>query len=436
MSIGITATTNIKDISSTQNTLNSLASQYEAEISNSDNYSVLTFCTMGTIHVYFETKNKKTTMIIEANTSLVGAGFHHCVVSFIDDFTMRSNISLDVEDDTEYFEHRNFEQMQENHFRWLKNLIFIVAKKKSEEPELSRLCLCWSLDQYTPNDLSGAIVTPFGRFNIETLLDRINEEGITSFANIFFIWNNKEKDAVFYRNSALQIMWENLRFIPISYSELEEKANNKVIEYLEKSATLDSALPFPKKEYLEICELGKHTPIDVAKLTEYNTDYPIGYRRNNVSHTFGGLIFTFSGSFFYQNDFDNGDYLDSDDGSFHVYNMDENWRNIRCSEITVEMVDGKKLSFSDSGFKNSVDMPTTIVIGDGECRYAFMGEYQDEDEPYYQTRGQVIVASSVFIITISYLQKSDKDWAEKIIKNIIVNNNSGEPEICEKTTEY
>ncbi len=435
MSIGISATANIKDILSTKNSLNALASQYDAAISNYEFYSIITFCTMGTVNVYFETENNITTMTMEANTSLVGAGFHHCVVTFLDDFIIRNNISLDVDDETEYFEHRNFEQMRENHFRWLKSIIYISDEKMKEDKNYSQFCICWNLDTYTPNDVFGTIVTPLGRFNIKTLTESIKKDTITPFANIYFIWNNKEKDALFYRNSALQLMWESIRFVPITYNELEEINNNTVVEYLEKSVALDASLPFPKKEYIELCSLGEHTPIDTSKLTEYKSDYPIGYRRSNISHNIGSLVITFPGSFFYGNDLidDYGDFPASDDGCFLVYNMDENWRNIRCSEITFEPIDGKKPLFSESSFKKSKEEPVTINVGDEECRYAFMGDYEEEGEIFYQTMAQVITMSSLFIITISYFKKSDKVWAEEIIKNLKVNNNYGKSETETKT---
>ena len=435
MSIGITATANIKNILSTQKTLSSLASEYEASISNYDNYSMLTFCNMGDLHVYFETEKKITTMTMEANTSLVGAGFHHYVVTFLDDFIIRNNISLDVHDETEYFEHRNFEQMRENHFRWLKSIISFADEKIKEDKNYSQLCICWNLDTYIPNDISATIVTPLGRFNIKTLTESIKKDTISPFADIYFIWNNKEKDALFYRNNALQLMWESIRFAPITHNDLEEINNNTVIKYLEKSAALDSTLPFPKKEYIELCSLSEHKPIDISKLTEYKSDYPIGYRRDNISHKLGSLEITFPGSFFYENDLtdDYGDFPASDDGCFLVYNMDENWRNIRCSEITFEPIEGKKPTFSEASFKNAKEEPVTINVGDEECRYAFIGDYEEEGEIFYQTMAQVITMSSLFIITISYLQKSDKVWAEEIIKNLKVNNNYGKSETETKT---
>ena len=191
MSIEVTATANIKDILSTKNSLNSLASQYDAAISNYEFYSIITFCTMGTVHVYFETKNNITTITMESNTSLVGAGFHHCVITFLDDFIIRNNISLDVEDGTEYFEHRNFEEMQENHFRWLKSIISIADEKMTENSACSQFHICWTLDTYAPSDISNTIVTPLGRFNIKTLAESIKKDKIDSFANIFFIWNKQ-----------------------------------------------------------------------------------------------------------------------------------------------------------------------------------------------------------------------------------------------------
>ena len=64
-----------------------------------------------------------------------------------------------------------------------------------------------------------------------------------AFARDFFIWNEIEKDAVYYRNCALVLLNQSCFFMPSSRCETDKKVNDRIIECLEKALAMDSSLP-------------------------------------------------------------------------------------------------------------------------------------------------------------------------------------------------
>ena len=67
--------------------------------------------------------------------------------------------------------------------------------------------ICWDCHTYMPREVEGTVVSPFGRIRPEHFVERIKTEGIEALANEFLMWNNKERDALFYRNTALSALW-------------------------------------------------------------------------------------------------------------------------------------------------------------------------------------------------------------------------------------
>lgn len=206
-----------------------------------------------------------------------------------------------------------------------------------------------------------------GSFRLSEVIRRIREEGIESFADDFFIWNNPERDARFHRGMALNAMWEDCYFMPSERSEEDARINGYIISELETTASLDPSLPFPKKEYEELCRLHGCVPVPTDGIPTYETEFAIGYRRGIINHKVGRIRFSLPGS-----------YLeDTDDGTLVYYDAAaDNWHTVRCT------------GYSTNGEPDFLDVEEEMIeereFDGGKYRLYDMGIGQDseDEEPY------------------------------------------------------
>ena len=63
--------------------------------------------------------------------------------------------------------------------------------------------------------------------------------------------------------------------------------NQEVIRLLEKALEMDPSIPFPKEEYLEVCRLDEHQPVDLSGAEEMIKEGRIGCRRGLLYRTIG-----------------------------------------------------------------------------------------------------------------------------------------------------
>lgn len=116
---------------------------------------------------------------------------------------------------------------------------------------------------------------------------------------IFFVWNELEKDAYFYRNSAMVLLHQFCYFMPSVRSKQDEQVNQEIIKLLETALSMDRRLPFPKKEYLEVCSLDGHVPVDLEGVSTFPEEVSIGCRKHLVYRKIGNMSFGIPGNFLY-----------------------------------------------------------------------------------------------------------------------------------------
>lgn len=371
MGLGFTIHTKIKDIEKFQQAVESQAveSGYNAE--HDESSSTVSFCRLGDLFLNYQHEGEgNTDNVISVNgdcqTNMLGPGFHKAAIEFIDRLQQATETRFEVEDETDYYTERDFEAMKKNHFhKWLAKLFEIIQKQ--EDKGSTSLSICWDLNKYYPQSDSGIVISPLGSFRLSEVIRRIREEGIESFADDFFIWNNPERDARFHRGLALNAMWEDCYFMPSERSEEDARINGYIISELETAASLDPSLPFPKKEYEELCRLHGCTPVPTDGIPTYETEFTIGYRRGIVNHKVGRIRFSLPGS-----------YLeDTDDGTLVYYDAAaDNWHTVRCT------------GYSTNGEPDFLDVEEEMIeereFDGGKYRLYDMGTGQDseDEEPY------------------------------------------------------
>ena len=371
MGLGFTIHTKIKDIEKFQQAVESQAveSGYNAE--HDESSSTVSFCRLGDLFLNYQHEGEgNTDNVISVNgdcqTNMLGLGFHKAAIEFIDRLQQATGTRFEVEDETDYYTERDFEAMKKKHFhKWLAKLFEIIQEQ--EDKGSTSLSICWDLNKYYPQSDSGIVISPLGSFRLSEVIRRIREEGIESFADDFFIWNNPERDARFHRGMALNAMWEDCYFMPSERSEEDARINGYIISELETTASLDPSLPFPKKEYEELCRLHGCVPVPTDGIPTYETEFAIGYRRGIINHKVGRIRFSLPGS-----------YLeDTDDGTLVYYDAAaDNWHTVRCT------------GYSTNGEPDFLDVEEEMIeereFDGGKYRLYDMGIGQDseDEEPY------------------------------------------------------
>lgn len=371
MGLGFTIHTKIKDIEKFQQAVESQAVESGYNVEHDESSSTVSFCRLGDLFLNYQHEGEgNTDNVISVNgdcqTNMLGPGFHKAAIEFIDRLQQATGTRFEVEDETDYYTERDFEAMKKKHFhKWLAKLFEIIQEQ--EDKGSTSLSICWDLNKYYPQSDSGIVISPLGSFRLSEVIRRIREEGIESFADDFFIWNNPERDARFHRGLALNAMWEDCYFMPSERSEEDARINGYIISELETAASLDPSLPFPKKEYEELCRLHGCTPVPTDGIPTYETEFAIGYRRGIINHKVGRIRFSLPGS-----------YLeDTDDGTLVYYDAAaDNWHTVRCT------------GYSTNGEPDFLDVEEEMIeereFDGGKYRLYDMGIGQDseDEEPY------------------------------------------------------
>lgn len=422
MSIGFQFTADLTDRKGFLQTLEALAEERDCSCTVEEDRVFLNFCPMGDLELTLAPKETEgedvpapenggdgvpVTLKGECVSTPAGPGFHAAAINFIDALQQSTGAVFQIEDETEYYQHRSFLRMRQEHFYpWLSTLVD-ACRRERENPSLSNFCVCWNMGQYVPEDVPRTVVTPLGRYHIDQLVDQVQNEGIEVFAKEFFIWNEPEKDGRFYLNSALRLLWEDCFFMPGSRSPEDRQVNEAILSLLEQAASMDQTLPMPKREYEQLCRLEDRTPLDLSGFEDYSTDYVTGYRRGNVVYRIGNTDFTIPGN-----------YLQSDgeDSIIWYDGMETAWRSVRVSAFRINEGEAE---FSDRLFERFQEGICEFKTGEGRCRAAFAGKVEDADiGSFYQSIAQIICAGQTTLVTASFQQQEDAEWALDLFRNV------------------
>ncbi|SHI65515.1 suppressor of fused domain protein [Bacteroides stercorirosoris] len=419
MSIGFRLTTKCKNVSSFQKLLDVVAARHEVSVSHTEDYSELSVCRLGNIFFNYEPTEDETVIIGDCQTNLLGAGFHKAAIDIVDEVMELRDFPFEVEDDTEYYEHRDFERMRSEHFyHWLNAIVELCQERMSKDG--SMYAICWDCHKYMPREVEGTVVSPFGRIRPEHFVERIKTEGIEALANEFLMWNNKERDALFYRNTALSALWEDCYFMPSARSDEDEEINSFIIKNLETAAGMDASLPFPKEDYLQLCRLAEKEPIDVSALPDYVCEFSIGYRKGWVTYTLGNLKFSLPGNYLYFEEDDFRGYYDGENEDWHIVRL------LACSVPDDEvsyMEEDAPVLVKEKNFKN------------GKCRLYNLGRGKDSDEYVFQC--QAITEHQFSLFTISCKGKNEATvFSAEFIEHLEATKMSNHDELFKKIEQW
>lgn len=357
---------------------------------DSPTHILLEFCPMGLLRLRVDGD----VIVGDAATTPAGPGFHKAVVDLLDELIGTAGLTLDVDDETEYWGHRDFDQLRQEHVAWLQAVIRHIATWNE-----STLRITWPLDGWSPAGATG-IITPMGCFTRDWLRSELERDGLAEFARRFFLWPNPERDALFHRAAALYQMWNECRWVK-PRTEAEELVLTGIIDSLMLARQQDPTLPLPLAAWSEVIDLIGGAPADPVKGPDLAIDGPIGYRRGDVVEPFpGGWRVRLPGSFLEEPEQDGGSvYWDTD-------------RNFRLTSYRYEQPGPDEADPTDRLLPN----PTFDETIGG---YRFQAVTSHEaDEGCWVLQGLVRGPGGMAVVTLTWSDPGWADWAAETFRTI------------------
>lgn len=409
MSIKITFTAKLKDHEDLLEAAKKLAKEQGFVLTVWEDCLTVTLCPMGNFNISWkkdESSKKQWVISGECYSTPAGPGLHNGAVELLDQLTGLFT-DLKVDDVTDYYNHRDFDRMKREHFYpWLNSLIN-VCRQKFDPKEYKNICFCWDMDQYQPQEIPGTVITPLGRFSMESLVTCAKSQNISWFADRFFLWNQKVKDSIYYRNTALNLLWERCCFAPSERSSQDQECNEQIIKAIELCNSLDPSVAVPISAYEEICRLDGHTPCLSPGTPLMETEFPIGFRKGLVTYSYGNLRLTLPGNYLYEwEEYDNGQGCDSwwDSASDSpVWRINHYQRREGNAEITEHIYNEKDLEHLD--------------MSHGKACWGWQQE-EDEDNSFYMVTCEAVCGPSLFVITISYNSEEERAGIYELLRKL------------------
>lgn len=247
------------------------------------NEGTIYVCPCGSIDIRFENYY----MVAKTNTALVGAGYHVAVCELFQKIIDQGPIYLSIDDECNYLEDHDFERIKETYFIPYMSQLMEQFSKMKEDDEAT---YAWDDKSYLPLAKENGVITPFGYIYGK----ECSKLSLAEACDAYFIWNSLEKDALFYRNSALVSLWCDCLFEKSIYDEKHLNLAKSICNALEKAHELDSSLALSVDEYQLLCKV-LNRQIQIFDVDQY-PNKNIGYRKNHVFYVYGNWFIYFIGN--------------------------------------------------------------------------------------------------------------------------------------------
>lgn len=406
MGVGFYVTGTVEKIDTLTRTAKRMAKKLAYEVTVYEDSMCVSLCPMGDLIFDWSADQERPGqwhVEMDCPTSPVGAGFHKAAIEFVEGLGLRD---MTVDDETQYYTHRDFDRMNREHFYpWLRGLLRI-CHEQVEKNGAGQMVLCWDLNLYHPEDVDQTAAAPLGRYTWKYLSDLLEQQDIEAFADRFFLWGREQKDALFYRNKALYALWVQCYFRPSSRSRQDREINGAILADLEMAYQQDPELPLPYDAYLEVCKLHRRKPLIPKTAARLSFEFPIGYRRNLITESFGPLRLTLPGSYLYEWD-------ESGSGTNVWYDDLENTPVWRVSGFQNTQEDAQ---FSERFGKGLHDL-TEREIPNGRIRCGWQ-KITEPDCTYWVVQAQAIAGTWSYLITVAYDTPEERAGIEELLGRI------------------
>lgn len=349
-------------------------------------------------------------LVVSANTSTVGPGYHAFLASMLQDWAQDFHASWerseesseDYGDETDYFFTGDEKRLVENMEHWLQAVANSFSDGSLEAADRG-IALCMPIDpQFEADEIA---ITPLGTRGRDWLYETA-QEGCKG--KDFFAWWTPGFNAGYYLGRALTLMWSSVRWrSPVN--DRERNVLKDVADSLRSAYQLNSTLPYPWAEWEEVLELlGTDVPERQLVRRQVKGKPTIGYRRRHVTVTLpGGWRMRIPGSF---SDFES----DRDNDQCALDPPREIW--FTSYRFTASSPRETFESMKREMKKNS---PECLLERDDYIAKAIISKKRrDTGEDYFVLNSSNACPDKRAVCTILFSQPEQKDWALEIWRSI------------------
>ena len=192
-------------------------------------------------------------VVFSAKTSSAGPGYHAWLISVLDHLSNELDLHwLKIDDETDYMHHHNFEVLQTRMANWLKSLANAVLER-SEMGQYSNFAIAMEIT-CSPNAPDSFACFPLGYLERDFFENIQSKPKIENECKFFFIWWNKQQDALFYHQVALEKIWCKINWL-VPQNQIEQQHLQICLSSLKMAFEMDASLNYPYTEWLEVAEL-------------------------------------------------------------------------------------------------------------------------------------------------------------------------------------
>lgn len=249
--------------------------------------ALIKICPYGDISLQWEGKY----LTFSSDASMIGPGYYDYVYHLLQHIKAESDLEWDLYDPCGYQDHQDFETLKFQYFYpFLTALKELALSNESGSPYL-----CSQYEDYLPMPKDDCAVTMMGYLSLSALRNM----DVEAFAKVFYVWNEKGINAMYYRNCAQVLLWNRCYFEYSNMNGESMKTAEDIISYLEAAYEIDDSLPLFMHEYKLLCEKLNVTPV-IQKAQNLSVE-EIGYRHQLVLRQIEGWNVWFDGmaSLFY-----------------------------------------------------------------------------------------------------------------------------------------
>lgn len=253
--------------------LHLISKQEKLQLEEQGDRVVLSICPQGRIECVEEGNR----MRLYAHTMHGGPGFHAYCAALLAWLKEECEASCVLSDDCGYTQHADFDRLKyESFYPWLRDLRRMLL----EEEALRQRNYYFASSFYLPIAKEDQIITPCGYIDRHEFA-QMDEE---SLAHSFFLWNEEERDARYYKNCALHLLAKESYGAYARMNETSEKYASLIIDYVEIAYEKDPTLSLPLEQYRQLCQvLGRKAMIADGVQMEEEVHQ---YRLQEVWHLF------------------------------------------------------------------------------------------------------------------------------------------------------
>ncbi|MCF0107238.1 MAG: hypothetical protein HUJ53_10775, partial [Holdemanella sp.] len=252
--------------------LGALCVREQIQIEDKGDYVEITACPQGKIRVTEEDD----TILLSANTRHGGPGFHCFVVDFYRDIKEEIPGEYELIDDLEFDLEEDFRKLHSTYEEELEYIRGILIKNDL----LKEQNYLYEETFFLPMNKKGRILTSVGDIDEK----EFKEMSLLELMDCFYVWNDWDKDARFFKNAALTLLAKEGVGIYTNMNETTIKHAQTICDYIELAFEDDPKLPLPVKNYKFLIEqLGRENKLNGAIQMKEEV---IQYRDGEVYHLF------------------------------------------------------------------------------------------------------------------------------------------------------